>query len=779
MKNLNIKIAGLALMVAAGLTSCSDEFLQEKINYDQADPDIYNYYEGCAARVSDCYRYNLPDPNASATWQHPSTGQPDDWSKCTEEYAGFGLFVDPQGELNTISGIKQQPDYFQGSDAANIQNNVWGLIRNINDAIIGIEAGSLSREEKDEFLGQLYVLRAWRYWQMVKWYGGVPIITDCPPIEAGSVTPRSSLKECIEFIINDLDTAANLLEPVSGAGQWLDGDNYGRVTTGTALAIKGRVLTWWCSPIFNRTNDEERYKQAYETMKNDLARIEAAGYALARPDGEGNTIRDFADMFQQIGSNTEAVFFARLNSVAPGGRPDYSRNNPWERAIRPANTMGNGGYDPSAMLVDLFPMKDGRVPNNNHYTKLPVSTVEYDAEHPFMDRDNRFYRTFGFPGMQWQHPGTVVNEATTKYPFATGSAYELWNYVWYIDADKVGDANATGIYGADGLGSSARGMYVTKRSTGDMGKLSVSFDGADTKTAYGFRLSYASYIELRFAEVLLNLAEVACGAGDMPYAVDLLSQIRQRAGYKADAQAYQNNVGNYGLPEEASSAKDICMASILYERQIEFAYEGKRFDDMRRWLLFDGGAYFSQIPGAPATWTLSGWDGNTCDWLGYKPLNGQRREKLEFQVKPTISDGLGDNKWNDIAGAMPDPIAQKLVADGVISTEGTTLWEAYKKWRSGFLVKINSVKRSNNKLDQALTKLKENFYEPYLQRKLKSGDGRNADQTIDGMVVTFLPRYYILGLNQNAQTKNPTLEQTIGWEDYNNGGQGTFDPLAE
>ena len=778
MKRFNIKIAGLALLASAGMASCSTDFLEEKINYDYADPSIYNYYDGCAARVSDCYRYNMPDPNGTAGWQYTSTGRNDDWAKCTEEYAGFGIFVDPKGELNTLTGIKQQPDYFQGQDAANIQNNVWGFIRNINDAIIGIEGGTLSQEEKNELVGQLYFLRAWRYFNLVKWYGGVPIITDLPAIESGSTTPRSSLKECIDFIIDDLDKAATLLEAASGSGQWLSGENYGRVTTGSALALKGRVLTWWCSPLFNRKGDTARYQQAYETMKADLEKINAAGYALTRPDGEGNTIRDWADMFQAVSGNTEGVFIARFNNIPSGGRPDYSRNNPWEHYIRPKNTNGGGGLQPSSMLIDMFPMKDGRVPNNNHYTKLPASTVTYDANHPFMDRDNRFYRTFGFPGMQWQFNGTVVEapEGDTRYPFATGSAYELWNYVWYLEADDVLDEKSSETYGADGFGKGgARGMYVTKRSTGDMGKLAVVYNSNQ-----GFKLSYASYLELRYAEVLLNLAEVACGAGDMAYATEQLKAIRQRAGYKEDAAAYQNGVGNFGLPDGIEGDQALCMASILYERQIELAYEGKRFDDMRRWLLFDGGANFSQIAGAPASWTLEGfWGGNTCTWLGFEPLNGQRRDNLEFQVNPMINEGLGGQKWDKMTDDMPDPIAQKLVADGVISTEGKTMWDAFNGWRKGYTVKFNSIKRSNNKLDQALTKLKENFYEPYLLRKNKRGDALNSDHTIDGMVVTFLPRYYILGLNQTAQTKNPTLEQTIGWEDYNTGAQGSFDPLAE
>ena len=53
---------------------------------------------------------------------------------------------------------------------------------------------------------------------------------------------------------------------------------------------------------------------------------------------------------------------------------------------------------------------------------------------------------------------------------------------------------------------------------------------ADTKGAAPF-YSAAPLIELRYAEVLLNLAEVACGAGHMDEAVKYLQQIRERAGY--------------------------------------------------------------------------------------------------------------------------------------------------------------------------------------------------------------------------------------------------------
>ena len=132
--------------------------------------------------------------------------------------------------------------------------------------------------------------------------------------------------------------------------------------------------------------------------------------------------------------------------------------------------------------------------------------------------------------------------------------------------------------------------------------------------------------------MLLNLAEAAAGAGKMGEAVELLRQIRRRVGYTGDC----------GLDANLSSDQAACLSAVLYERQIELAFEGKRFDDLRRWMLFDGGANVSEINGAPSTWALTGWGGNTCTYLGFKPLNGQRRENMEFRVsEETVKQGLG------------------------------------------------------------------------------------------------------------------------------------------
>lgn len=728
MKSKILNIFGPALVSLLVFSSCSDDFLEEKKNYDNVSTDIYNYYEGSLARVNDVYSWCLPNPDGTPGWQYPGTGNNDDESSSTEEYSGFGSFVDPQTELSVSQG--NVPDYFYGQ-LNNIQASAYGRIRNINDVIEGIEGSSLSDEEKNELLGQVYFFRAWCYYRLVQWFGGVPLVKEVlEPVE-GVYTPRSSAKECIEFICEDLDKAADMLKDKTMNGGW-GSSEFGRVTTGTCLALKGRALLLWCSPLFNRSNDEERWTEAYRIMKAELESIKACGHGLYSTTGNVNG-SDFAGLFSNTGSE-EAVFTTQFNTVKSG---DGQKNNGWEAQIRPKNTSGKGGKTPSKMLIDLFPMADGKLPSTaTTYDKLDKSNMSYNEEFPFENRDPRFYRTFAFPGVRWAYSGnSTLTTFGSGYPsYENGKDYELWSYVWYTKTDDADDVESSTCYAADSLLSNNRTMYVRKRSDDLDVNGSPLYDYDATVSNGGFCYSAAPYIELRYAEVLLNLAEVACGAGDMPYAVELLKKIRERAGYTAD--------NNYGLQTNLESDQAACMSAILYERQIEFAYEGKRFHDMRRWLLFDGGSGISSIMGAPSTWKLTGWGGNTCTWLGVEPLNGLRRENIEFRTADKY--GLGGTT------ASTDPLKNVTRCEAVdLRQDITEQISALKSW-----------------------------YNSNLTYKLKKGDSYDSQKI--PLYCNFRAKYYFFGFTQGAMNNNSMIEQTIGWEDSNNGNaNGTFDPLAE
>lgn len=733
MKTKIITMVGFGLVSALALTSCSDSFLEDKKSYDKVTGDLYNTYEGAELRIDDIYARNLPSANSGASWRYPSSGTADDQSKSTEEYSGFGAFVNPEIELTTEQN--NAPEYFLGSFGS-VDANSYGLIRLINDAIEGISGSTLTDEQKDKLLGQAYFFRAWRYYNLVKYYGGVPIITEVLDPASSFSSTRSTTKKCIEFICSDLDKAAKMLAASTMNGSGFTGNDYGRVTTGTALALKGRVLLLWASPIFNRSNDRTRWTNAYAQMKEELDSINQCGYHLFSTSSNVNG-SDFALQFNQVGRNPEAVFFTLYNTLIGD---DLEQNSNWERNVRPSNITGSG-IQPSAMLIDMFPMADGKRPaTTDTYTKLDASSYAYDREHPFMNRDPRFYRTFAFPGFRWAYSGddaVLLDEEPNSPVYNNGQDFELWNYGWYTETEKRDNEENGYEYGADNLLSNGKGVYVRKRS--DDYDVNSSPLYTFVKNDDGpFARSAQPYIELRYAEVLLNLAEVACGAGDMAYAVDLLKQIRARAGYTA--------ANNYGLQDNLTSDQAACMSAIIYERQIEFAYEGKRFDDMRRWMLYDGGQ--GKVEGAPSTWTLTGWDGNTCTWLGFKPFNNQqRRDNMEFRVADSF--GTGGTTVADDDDPLKKADVVRCAAVDLRSADLTTQLETLKAW-----------------------------YEDNLVRKDFKGDAWSSNKV--KLYVNFRPQYYLLGIPRGPQSNMKSAEQTIGWGDYNNGyAPGTFDPLAE
>lgn len=703
------------MTIAAVFSGCSDKFLEEKKNYGSFTDEIYSDYEGAKSRIDYLYQVLLPSSTAGISFDTPSAGVSDDYSKSTEEYGGFSDYVNP-----TISlGNTTVPDYIYRE---NKNISPYGRIRECNLIIEGIENGSLSDAQKNELVAQAYFFRAWCYYRLVKIYGGVPIIdyVQNPMIgETGGldlVVPRSTTKECIDFICSDLDLAANGL-PAS----WVsESANYGRVTAGAALALQGRARLLYASPLFNRADDQARWEKAYQSNKAAIEKLAAGGFGLANLTSPGTNASGWAKMFSDYKS-PEAVFVTLYNTLKPSTGTSYNKNNAWENSIRPKNTGGGGGKSATAQMVDLFPMADGKKPGQ--------STYAYDPQRFFMNRDPRFYRTFAFPGVRWAFNGDPTPTNIVSYPYV-GANYVLWSYSWYKLATEQTADDQTG-YTADGLGSSNASVYIRKRSD--------DFD-VNTTPLYlyditnRFSLSAAPYMEIRYAEVLLNFAEAACGANHLDEALAALKQIRQRAGYTAI---------NDGLDASLATDRAQLFAAILYERQIELAYEGKRFDDMRRWMLWDGGLGQAALK---SSWGLTGFGGNTCAYLGVSPLNGQRRTGIEVQ----LAASLGQDEEKDGF----DPIIKK----GIVRPAALNL-----------MVDATTEQKNNKPIDKLA-----DFYRANLNRKSTRVDGDTQ------YTIKFQPKYYFIGFRSNMQSMNVTLKQTIGWADLeNNGADGTFDPLAE
>ena len=738
-----IKAGKLALAVTVvGLAACSDKFLEEKKLYGKySDATVYNNYETAQNRIDNFYYQLLPGQKEGDGMYADivSTGSNDDDACSTEEYAGVSAWEDNTTILDYQILNEKKWDHLYVEFK---ENSPYGQIRNINDAIDGLQNHStLSDNEKNELLGQAYFFRAWRYFTMVRWHGGVPIIKEVQnalyskSMDGSLIVHRSTTKECIDFICEDLDKAAELLP-----AQWgRVASNWGRVTKGTALALKGRALLLWASPLFNRSDEPARWEAAYQANETARKVLEESGYGLAYENNPGAATESAANwgkMFLNVqgsdGNVNEAVFVTLYNNLSKQS-DNSEKNNGWEHGIRPKTASGGGGKSATAEIVDLFPMADGKRPGAS-------TTYNYDKKAFFANRDPRFYRTFAFPGVKWTFDGNPKDLLTAQlndlvYPNITlkdgypynGADYVLWSYAWYKDATKQDSETSSGWY-ADALADSRRSVYVRKRSDdSQLNAGSPMYIYVDNNGKCSFSQSGAPYMEMRFAEVLLNLAECAAATNRGQEALDLLKRIRSRVYDPTTVDA------DYGLVN-GSRAENI--EQVLYERQIELAYEGKRFEDMRRWLLFDGGV--GQAALSP-TWEVKGYGGDTWTFLGYKdadrPNKYGKNHIIEMYAKELAAKDE-DNGSDPILAAginRPSPLDLSKRADG----------------------------------EQALI----DFYTNNLERKDRLEDN-NTDK-----VPTFQPFYYFLGLCYSAMYNDAALIQTIGWEDYSHGGDGRYDPL--
>ena len=746
MKNKNIFAAALVLTsIAFGITSCSDEFLEEKKNYGNFNQTTaYSDYNGAQERLNNLYYWMLPisdggdgnGTNKPNDWT--SVGNPDKWSKSTEEYGGFSIFVNPEEEV-TYNFSGSNFDFFY---VANDVYSPWGHIRNCNDVIENVsKSETLTDEQKNELLGQAYFFRGYMYYHLVTIYGGVPLIDHVQDPILGKdgdgsdlIVPRQTTKDCVDFVCADFQRAAEMLP-----ARWSnEAQDFGRITSGLAQAMLGKMLLYYASPVFNRNDDQTRWAAAYEANKLALQKLQEGHFGLAYNGTGGenngaNWAKIWMDYTGSDGSTNEAVFITLHNTKDNvSGQPDYGKYNRWEHSIRPRNTNGGGGYTPTAEMVDLFPMSDGLKPGE--------SSIKYDKLKFWLNRDPRFYRTFAFPGVQWQwSEGGVsltdpsLNGIIPTDAYTSGKDYALWSYMWNDKEEDLDKVTTSSGYWPELLTqttdkASSHSVYVRKRTDDLHLHTSPFYEYINSQSnPKGFMKNAAPLLSMRYAEVLLNFAEAACGAGHNEEAVQALQQIRARVGY--------TSANNFGLPAGIGGDRAKLFAAILYERQIELAFEGNRYNDMHRWMLFDGGEGQASIK---PSWALTGFGGNTCNYLGVKPLNGTKRHQIVLYCID-VSD------TDPTEGNRPEPIS---LDEDLTSIDGT--------------------------ITDAKVRELADFYDIFLMRKDVNLDGND-----DALTIKYRPTYYFLGLRQNAMQTNPTLHQTVGWHDLGRNADGLFDPLAD
>ena len=367
-------------------------------------------------------------------------------------------------------------------------------------------------------------LRAYMYFELVKRYGGVPLLGDTVfTITQNAQVPRNSFSDCINYIVSECDNIKDSLRTVA----MVTGNTYGRITQGAALALKAEALLLAASPLYNGGNiDPSNPLTGYPSY--DATRWQTAAQAAQDIISSGvyHLMPSFENVFttqaQPIGANTESIFWYQNGA-----------NNSVEQVNSPigySSAGAQGHTSPTQNLVDAFPTDSGYA--------ITDSGSGYDQNNPYANRDPRLLATV----------------------FCNGTSLWLNRLVQTYDGglDKPG------------------GTVVQTKTGYYMRKFMGSWESVQGTAQFGN--TFHDYIYFRYAGILLGFAEATNEVSGPSTAVyNVLFQLRQRAGIFPGANGY------YGLPMNMDQTA--MRAAIQNERRIEMAFEEKRYWDIRRWKI--------------------------------------------------------------------------------------------------------------------------------------------------------------------------------------------------
>ena len=247
--------------------------------------------------------------------------------------------------------------------------DAYKAVRNVNLYLSNVDNVPVGSTTRQYWKAEARFIRAISYFELIKRYGGVPLIGDKLFSQDENVSlSRNTYDECVKYIVNELNAINDSLRPDP-----LVATDLGRISQGAGLALKSRVLLYAASPLNNTSNDKSKWQEAAAAAK---AVIDLNKFSLSK---------DFIPVFTERNNKEVILAFQRaqvkdLETLnAPVG---YSQPN-----------QSNGYVSPTQELVDAFPMKNGLSLND------PVSG--YEAQNPYKDRDPRLEATIFHNGSEW------------------------------------------------------------------------------------------------------------------------------------------------------------------------------------------------------------------------------------------------------------------------------------------------------------------------------------------------------------------------------------------
>lgn len=378
--------------------SCKKSILDLKPLNALSDAAVWNDLTLTQAYVTQNYNalfdwnWAMYDPNGNYSFAYASS-YAWMWSSATDESFEHldSWFGTPSAILTGTISSNNETTYNRWPDN-------YSDISAINTFFSHIDQVPGDDTTKNKLKGQMYFLRAFCYNELLKRFGGVPIIDQVLPLQSSYNQKRATFDETVAFIQKDLQSAASLL-PLT----YSDADQ-GRITKGAALALLSNVLLYAASPLNNPNHDNTKWQAAADAAKAVFA---LGQYTLYKPANYANIFLDNA--------NPEVILARYYNNTA-GDYTTTNFENTINRDLSPCSYSGWGFATPIQNLIDDYQMADGTAFDWNN----PV-----EAAHPYANREPRFYATIFYDGAPYQ--GSTVDTYTGGKDSPSGATVEQGN----------------------------------------------------------------------------------------------------------------------------------------------------------------------------------------------------------------------------------------------------------------------------------------------------------------------------------------------------------------
>lgn len=356
------KISILVLLITV-LVSCNKDYLDRAPSVNLSEAEIFSNPVLAAQYADNAYNH-LIDEYARFNAHRGITGQAAD-----EAVSGNN-----EVSIRTLTNGTYHDHYERGGASLNDISDVWARayagIRVANKMLSVIDnVPWTTNQSPARIKGEMLFIRAFLYFELIKRFGGVPIMDRVYGPNENIDFPRNTYTECVNFIIKDLKEA-DLLLPAT-----YDNSNNGRATSGASKALRSRVLLFAASTLNNESNDLEKWKAAAAAAKEV---IDLNIYSLQAT---------YSDILNVASSPEYIMIKIRGPRPIDGFLLDF--------AMSPGSGGAQGQLNPTQNHVDLYEMKT---------TGKPITdpTSGYNPALPYANRDPRLAANVLYNDATWQ-----------------------------------------------------------------------------------------------------------------------------------------------------------------------------------------------------------------------------------------------------------------------------------------------------------------------------------------------------------------------------------------